>query len=327
MTRAARVSLLLQLVGVCMATVVPPVPTDLACAAGTTSTSLECSFTTSAGATLYDVELSAKATAAPFTSFTTSYTTTVLSDLRPGTTYFARARAHASAANGGGREQMIVGWSNFSAAVAAKTSSAPLGARALDLRREGGLDPAGPGSIGVAWSWSAADAECVLRAGPAERGQLRVRAAARRATLTGLAQGRAFGVTLRCGAQALQVASEPLLLRTGSADSLWIEPMRVAENLITTPDYLSNHNSGTVSGDAAFLTGAGAGHFFVFGTSPRVKYCVEVVRLSLAGIPRTPSGPPEIPVNTNFRYLTTIPCCEFLQQIPAVDAACTSANT
>jgi hypothetical protein len=43
-----------------------------------------------------------------------------------------------------------------------------------------------------------------------------------------------------------------------------------------------------MAGDVAFLTGAGAGHFFLFETSPRVKYCVEMAKQDLSHIARTP---------------------------------------
>ena len=85
----------------------------------------------------------------------------------------------------------------------------------------------------------------------------------------------------------------PITVRTGSPDTTWIEVFRVSENMVTTPDFLANHNSGTAEGDVGFMSGCGNDcHFFNFGASPRVRYCVEIAKVNLSGIPRTPSGPP-----------------------------------
>jgi hypothetical protein len=80
-------------------------------------------------------------------------------------------------------------------------------------------------------------------------------------------------------------------LRKGR-ETFWIETYRVSENNKTTPDYLANHNSGSASGDTAFLTATGGGarnatpKFFSFDTSPRVRYCVEIEVVDLSNISR-----------------------------------------
>jgi hypothetical protein len=112
---------------------------------------------------------------------------------------------------------------------------------------------------------------------------------------------------------------------------MWLEVYRVAENQLLEPDCLANHNSGSAEGDVTFLTGVGtSGRFFNFSSSPRVRYsdtlstpytivtlyyyscsvynpryCVEIEKVDLTDIPRTPSGPVEFPTNYSFsEYLS-----------------------
>jgi hypothetical protein len=227
---------------------VPETPSGLACAAGGKSSELSCSFKPSAGASLYDVELALNATAWPFVSVTSALYEVTLTSLLPSKTYYARVRAHASEANGGGRQQMIIGWSNFSAPVHVQTQAAPLASARLGLRRRGGLDPAGPGSIEVAWTVPGEPSAqvCSLRyqllaaadsAAAAVR-SLDVPRAQGKALLTGLELGSAFDVSLRCGdgSDDSVAETEPLTLRTGQADTEWIEPLRVSENMMVWPD-------------------------------------------------------------------------------------------
>jgi hypothetical protein len=54
-----------------------------------------------------------------------------------------------------------------------------------------------------------------------------------------------------------------------------------------------------------FCNLAPPGHFFDFERSPRVRYCVEIAKVKLNNIPRTPSGPPQIPTDYSFaEYLS-----------------------
>jgi hypothetical protein len=70
------------------------------------------------------------------------------------------------------------------------------------------------------------------------------------------------------------------------------------------PHHQANHNSGTLEADTPFLTTA-AGRFFDFESSPRVRYCVEIAKVDLSSIKRTPSNPPSVPTNTAFsEYLS-----------------------
>lgn len=85
-------------------------------------------------------------------------------------------------------------------------------------------------------------------------------------------------------------------------ETFWVEAFRVSENMVSWPDFLADHNSGDLQGDVAFLTNSGGGpgsvgHFFDFDNSPRVRYCVEVQKVDLSAISRTPSGPPFISQN------------------------------
>jgi hypothetical protein len=100
--------------------------------------------------------------------------------------------------------------------------------------------------------------------------------------------------------------SEPPTKATAAlVETEWLEVYRVTENQQTWPDFLANHDTGDIKGDSAFLTFAGGGthgktHFFNFDTSPRVRYCVEVQKVSLQIKQRTPSAPPFIPVDPRF---------------------------
>lgn len=95
---------------------------------------------------------------------------------------------------------------------------------------------------------------------------------------------------------------------TPLVDTMWLEVYRVTENMKTSPDFLANHNTGDLQGDAAFLTNSGGdmtpghsdSHFFDFITSPRVRYCVEVQKVDLSETSRTSSYPPFIPINQSF---------------------------
>ena len=127
-------------------------------------------------------------------------TSATISQLKPDTDYFFKVRAHCAASGffgcSGGKEQMIAGWSNFSAIIPCTTSKDDSAASAA----------------------------------------------------------------------ALPVPA-PLV------ETFWMEVWRVTENQKTYPDFLANHNTGTLKGDVSFLTATqGSGHFFDFETAPRVRY-------------------------------------------------------
>ena len=46
--------------------------------------------------------------------------------------------------------------------------------------------------------------------------------------------------------QAEPWRSATLRLRTGRPDTMWLEVFRITENMQTYPDFLANHNSGTL---------------------------------------------------------------------------------
>lgn len=97
-------------------------------------------------------------------------------------------------------------------------------------------------------------------------------------------------------------------LPSPAVDTMWLEVYRVTENMKTSPDFLANHNTGDLQGDSAFLTNSGGsmapGHsrsnFFDFVISPRVRYCVEIQKVDLSGVPRSSSYPPFLPINQSF---------------------------
>jgi hypothetical protein len=64
------------------------------------------------------------------------------------------------------------------------------------------------------------------------------------------------------------------VFRTASNDTVWINPHRVTENDLTTLDFLSNHNSGTLDADVGFITmGGNSSHFFkLYVTAPSLPF-------------------------------------------------------
>ena len=139
---------------------------------------------------------------------------------------------------------------------------------------------------------------------------IKLAAGARGITLSELGADSAYRLEVICDG----VGSAPLTVRTADPATTWLEVFRVAENFVAWPDFLANHNSGTLEGDATFLTGSGGGtttnrtRFFDFYASPRVRYCVEMAKVVLDNITRTPSGPPNVPTNTSFaEYLSCDP--------------------
>ena len=135
-------ALLLPLPAVAQA--VPRPPTGLRCAASTSSSVTLDWMDSSAPGSIHIYDLEAGSTAAkardfPFASVTVAAPATpspslgfgakaTIEELRPSTDYFFKVRAHCSESGllgcHGGAEQMIAGWSNFSAVIPCTTKAA-----------------------------------------------------------------------------------------------------------------------------------------------------------------------------------------------------------
>ena len=140
-TKALALALLLPLAA---AQAVPRPPTGLRCAAATSSSVTLDWMDSSAPGSIHIYDLEAGSTAAeardfPFASVTVAAPATpspslgfgakaTIEELRPSTDYFFKVRAHCSESGllgcHGGAEQMIAGWSNFSAVIPCTTKAA-----------------------------------------------------------------------------------------------------------------------------------------------------------------------------------------------------------
>jgi hypothetical protein len=83
------------------------------------------------------------------------------------------------------------------------------------------------------------------------------------------------------------------VFRTASNDTVWINPHRVTENDLTTLDFLSNHNSGTLDADVGFITmGGNSSHFFklyvTFPSLPLPRYFPFPSLATLLSLPFPP---------------------------------------
>jgi hypothetical protein len=239
---------------------------------------------------LYDVEVTAAAESPAFLSETTTKDEMEISLPTAVSAVHAMVlvRAHSARAT---HKQMIIGWSNFSDPVrctrgtntgqslvtAARTVALPVLARSGPLATD---------SIALQWRASAGGvsgsacrveytlmdtaAEMVAIGAFAQWTVVAVSAAAvdGLATMGGLMPGSTYAARLRCAISgsasvtsntiAISTATTyPITVRTGRPDTSWIEVFRVSENFVLTPDFLANHNSGSIEGDVGFMTGCG----------------------------------------------------------------------
>ena len=279
------------------------IPTALACGTSA-STSIALSWASGGAAvSLHDINVaSSAATAAafPFLSVSATGSTGVVHDLLPATAYWFKLRAHSAAA---GPTQMMLGWSNFTASIVCKTAAVKPGA-VRNVRRVGSATAR---TLGVAWDapagkpsgWSCTHAVVSHRADAAPGAEggawhtLRPTSSlgATSQSLETLVASYAVGSAAWLRVECDGVVSDAVLFRNivPRGDTLYIEPLRVAEQQLRVPDYLANHNSGTLQGDVGFLTAAGGspapspgptrpptpGHFFDWQHSPRVKVRFE----------------------------------------------------
>lgn len=218
-----------------------------------------------------------------YTSQTSAATSAVVIDLQPDTQYVFRVRSH-KPYPGRPDERLSLGWSTFASmdTFVCTTAASPQG-QPRGLRRVGGLSNT---SVAVAWdppptaaratssvrvtAWDGGaghrngwEAAPLLRA-PAVA--VAVAPAATSAELTGLSPGRVYWV--RVG------GSDAVPFRTARAGVRYFEAARVASESVTV-DFLSQHNSGDLPADAAFMTvywnmfGGG------FAEQVMTAYCVE----------------------------------------------------
>jgi hypothetical protein len=278
----------------------------------TTSVSIQITCTgPTSGIHLYEASVGTAASIAtmPYSAVTSTEASIAIGDLKPSTTYHFKMRTHSSAS---GTTQMINGWSAFSTPIACSTSASPSGA------------PYGIGllartvnSLTISWNQvqtvkTPSFTVSYRQVDTTMSTWNTLKAYSRTATLKGLDAGSRYEISVACNAKGGSLSggslSDTVSFSTPRVNTLWIEVFRVTENMKTFPDYLANHNSGSADGDVAFLTGSGGGNasrFFNFSTSPRVRYCVEIEKVDLKTIPRTPSGPVEIPTNFSFsEYLS-----------------------
>ena len=284
--------------------VAPPIPAGVACGA-TASNAIEIRWTASAAAVdIWDINVAASAESAaqfPFLSLTVAgggaVTSGAVIDLLPATSYWFKVRAHSAAA---GRMQMMLGWSNFSRAVQCTSAPSPIAA-VRNVRRAASAS-------GVTWDVPRTgcvqttvshrvDAPSAHAPWFSDAGSWRSSTAVGAwAPLRGVRAGDDVWVRVDCDG----ALSDAVLLRNvvPRVDTTFIEPVRVAEQQLAVPDFLANHNSGTIRGDVGFLTAAGGtpapappgvptpaptpSRFFNWEFSPRVRYCAEIANVDLS---------------------------------------------
>jgi len=274
----------------------------------TTPHSITVDWKKEAGAQLYELVVANstdKGALQPFGSVTSTTGSATFGHLDPNTLYHVRVRAHFD-----DHTQMMAGWSNFSRAGSCKTTQSDTRPfKVSRIRRMGGLSAT---TIGLAWELpnsvqpNFVIQHRLLRNGEGNLWNSHRPSSATSTTLEDLQPDSVHEVrVLEDG-----IAHDHQTFKTGSPDTMWLEVFRISEHMLTTVDFLANHDSGSLEGDAAFMTVAGGGtsgksHFFDFESSPRVRYCVEIMKVDLSDIPRTPSGPPSIPTNYSFsEYLS-----------------------
>lgn len=243
---------------------------------------------------LYEVSVGTNASSiltVPWSAVTSTRPSITISDLKPNTTYYFKARSHATADLSGGTRQMIMAWSNFTDAIPCRTKATTRGAP-FSIHNCSIDDQ----SIEVRWVDTSVRQYRVFHreAGTVERAWTAVETSSSSARLQNLKSGTTYNIKIAALADGIEGAPSDVInftTRRAATQTSWIEVYRVAENDLTWPDYLANHNSGSGDGDTAFLTGAGGGgrnasHFFNFDSSPRVRYCVEIETVNLSHIPR-----------------------------------------
>eukprot|EP00038_Savillea_parva_P002196 m.111641 g.111641 ORF g.111641 m.111641 type:complete len:366 (-) comp10756_c1_seq4:85-1182(-) len=97
-------------------------------------------------------------------------------------------------------------------------------------------------------------------------------------------------------ANNMTVQSDIVQFSTARADTFWLSVSRVSENFLDTIDFLADHDSGDIQGVAAFMASSGTDShvFFDHDKSPLTGYCVEIEKVDLSSLKRTPTTPPSI---------------------------------
>eukprot|EP00035_Acanthoeca_spectabilis_P025849 m.460135 g.460135 ORF g.460135 m.460135 type:complete len:511 (-) comp21943_c0_seq1:139-1671(-) len=268
------------------------------------------------GATLYEVVVGAPGTSiehSPYASVTATPAQAsglVVADLLDGHLYAFKLRAHV----GFGGDQMVLGWGNYSNAVTCSTLSADPRAprrlrRATDALAHDAFDltwdPPASGAAAEATGGYSVKVREVTKAAVTDWRVVSTHKFAsqdRVSRVTGLMPGRTYeAIVVAEYAKIKAHASTAAVFRTANDSTIWINPHRVSENLLTTVDFLANHNSGTLQGDVGFMTFAGnSSHFFNLFGSPLTSFCVEMAKVDLSGLNRTSSNPPSIPTDNQF---------------------------
>ncbi len=244
-----------------------------------TSTSLRIAFEKPSGVDSVDIELREPNGQGPFASFVAIASPTTVIDLRPGTEYAVKVRGHSAEAT-----MESYGWGEFSVEQTCATI-ATRRSQPHSLERVGEL---AEHSIGLSWQESA-----MVTSGDAAEGLYTVKyqrrsdsgealekwshvtSSEREVSIAGLESGSSYAVVVE---HAGGDTSDELIMATSRADTTWLEVYRVAEDLAASPDYLDNHDSGDLYGDAGFLTFCDIHDcpFYNYSYSPFVRYCVEI---------------------------------------------------
>ena len=278
----------------------PSVPQALHCSQRS-SVAISLAWIPVNGADLYDVSVtSAESRPYAFGSRTSTEPALVFDDLRPSNAYSFAVRAHSSAA-----KTETYGWSDYSVEMQCKTTEVRLGA-AHRLRRIGEL-----ATDEIRMRWDAPVTQPLAADGEPTSYTVRYRrqatsvwqhwgrplaanisnARGHSAWLRSLASAQTYEVQVRTSwrlrgsaspGESPYVDSDVLRLRTAAAGTRWVELFRVSEGGARSTDFLADHNSGDARGDVAFLSTCGTNcGFYDFFASPRVRYCVEMARVSI----------------------------------------------
>lgn len=283
-------------------------PTELACVGQTVST-VTLSWSSIEGATLYELVAgnSSSITQFPFLSMTSDTTTVTVQDLFADYPYVFKVRAHV----GFDKTQMILGWTEFSPPqLCATKPTNPL--VPANLRRATSqlfLDKidimwdAPLGNIFDTAHFTISSGGCVQLHSPKTMWKTNWEVVRTTSLLKAVVENLPSNSICRVKVAAvynntgLVQESEPQFFRTRNPNTTWIQTHRVTENSRADVDFLANHNSGTLQADVAFMSFQGnSSRFFDFLHSPESRFCVEIEKVNLSAIKRTPSNPAAIPM-------------------------------
>eukprot|EP00041_Stephanoeca_diplocostata_P020911 m.478403 g.478403 ORF g.478403 m.478403 type:complete len:504 (-) comp21692_c0_seq8:1252-2763(-) len=288
--------------------------TDLVCTRQTVS-AVTLSWSKVQGATLYEVVGGNESSIAsfPFLSMTSASTTVTVVDLLPGYSYIFKVRAHV----GFDKTQMILGWTDFSETKPCATKFAnPLAP--INLRRL--TNQLYDNKIDIRWDrplgYSRTHGTVTYTVSSGGCSSLQSHVASQNhdwdvlwttpnisSEIGNLPSNSVCSIKVTAVYSNFGVSeeSEVQQFRTANPNTTWIQTHRVTENSRADVDFLSNHNSGTLEADVAFMTFQGnSSRFFDFLHSPETGFCVEIQKVNLSSIKRTPSNPEAIPMPVGY---------------------------